>query len=155
MFGHATHSLDNGLYQYLLDLETRRAVRYSHFFSICHVGLDQDHVGDPGIVHTVTDILRETVRETDVIGLLNGLTFSVLLHNTEIQNACQVAERIRSRIADQMFTAGNANLRVTASIGCVCFPTHGNDTTTVLLRAGEMLAEAKTHGGNKVAVPEQ
>ena len=155
MFGPAAYPLNNVLYQYLLDLETRRAVRYSHFFSICHVGLDQDHGVDPGIVHTVADILRETVRETDVIGLLNGLTFSILLHNTEIQNACQVAERIRSRVADQMFTAGNAHLRVTASIGCVCFPTHGNDTTTVLLRAGEMLAEAKKHGGNKVAVPEQ
>jgi diguanylate cyclase (GGDEF)-like protein len=155
MFDPAAYPLNNGLYQYLLDLETRRAVRYSHFFSICHVGLDQDPGVDPGIVHSAADILRETVRETDVIGLLNGLTFSILLHNTEIQNACQVAERIRSRVADQMFTAGNAHLRVTASIGCVCFPTHGNDTATVLLRAGEMLAEAKKHGGNKVAVPEQ
>jgi hypothetical protein len=141
MFGPAAYPLNNGLYQYLLDLETRRAVRYSHFFSICHVGLDQDPGVDPGIVHSAADILRET--------------FSILLHNTEIQNACQVAERIRSRVADQMFTAGNAHLRVTASIGCVCFPTHGNDTATVLLRAGEMLAEAKKHGGNKVAVPEQ
>ena len=119
------------------------------------MGLDQDHGGDPGIVHTVADILRETVRETDVIGLLNGLTFSVLLHNTEIQNACQVAERIRSRVADQTFTAGNAHLPVTASVACICFPTHGNDTTTLLLRAGELLAETKRHGGNKVAIPEQ
>jgi diguanylate cyclase (GGDEF)-like protein len=155
MFGPVTYPLDSGLYQYLLDLETRRAVRYSHFFSICHVVLDQDHGSDPSIVHTVADILRETIRETDVIGLLNGRIFSVLLHNTEIQNASQVAERIRNRVADQTFTAGNTHLRVTASVGTVCFPTHGNDTTTLLLRAGEMLAEARKHGGNAVAVPDQ
>ncbi len=155
MFGPATHPLDSGVYQYLLDLETRRAVRYSHFFSICHVGLDQDRGVEPDIVHAVADILRETIRETDMIGLLNGRTFSILLHYTEIQNACQVAERIRLRVAEQTFTAGNTPLRVTASVSSVCFPTHGNDTTTLLLRAGELLEEAKKHGGNKVTVPEQ
>src|SRR3972149_8830968 len=97
MFGPVTYPLDSGLYQYLLELETRRAVRYSHFFSICHVGLDQDRGVAPSIVHTVADILRETIRETDVIGLLNGRTFSILLHNTEIQNACQAPERIGRR----------------------------------------------------------
>ena len=155
MFGPATHPLDGGLYQYLLDLETRRAVRYAHFFSLCHIGLDQDRDRDRTILCTAGDLIRETIRETDVIGLLNEQVFSVLLHNTEIQNAYLVAERIRDRVADQTFIAGSTHLRVTASIGSVCFPTHGNDTGTLLLRADAMLAAAKKQGGNQIAIPDQ
>ena len=155
MFGPATQPLERGLYQYILELESRRAVRYAHFFSLCHVSLDQEHDGDRTILCTVTEILRATIRETDVIGLLNEWTLSVLLHSAEIQNAYMVAERIRNRIADQNFVSGNNSLRVTASIGSVCFPTHGNDTTTLLLRAGELLAAAKRQGGNITAVPDQ
>lgn len=153
MFGAATRSIDSALYHYLLDLEIRRAIRYSHFFSICHVGLDQLHDGDGSVASTVAEILCETVRETDVIGLLNEQTVSVLLHNTEIQNAFQVAQRFRTRVADQTFSSGNVQVRLTASVGGVCFPTHGNNAATLLLRAGEMLATAKLHGGNQVAVP--
>ncbi len=154
MFGPAAQPLERGLYQYILDLETRRAVRYAHFFSLCHIGLDQGHDGGDDILSTVTDILRETIRETDVIGLLGEQTFSVLLHNAEIHNAYTVAERIRNRIAEQNFVSGHNSHRITASIGSVCFPTHGNDTATLLLRAGELLAAAKRHGGNTTAVPD-
>jgi diguanylate cyclase (GGDEF)-like protein len=155
MFGPATQPLERGLYQYILELETRRAVRYAHFFSICHVSLDQDHDGDHTALCTVSDILRETIRETDIIGLVNERTLSVLLHNAEIQNAYVVAERIRTRIADQNFISGDTHHRATASIGSVCFPTHGNDATALLLRAGELLAAAQRQGGNASSIPDK
>lgn len=154
MFGAATHPLDSAIYQYLLDHEVRRAVRYSHFFSICHVGLDQSANGDRDLVYTVSDILRQIIRETDVVGLLTGQTFSVLLHNTEIQNASQVGERLKNRIAEQTFRLENMPIQLTASIGGVCFPTHGNDAATLLVRADEMLALAKAQGGNQVLIPD-
>jgi GGDEF domain-containing protein len=78
-----------------------------------------------------------------------------LLHDAEIQNAYMVAERIRNRIADHNFVSGNNYYRTTASIGIVCFPTHGNDTTTLLLRAGELLTAAQCQGGNTTTVPDQ
>jgi diguanylate cyclase (GGDEF)-like protein len=155
MFSPATQPLERGLYHYILELETRRAVRYAHFFSLCHISLDQDYDGDHTILSTVTDILRETIRETDIIGLVNERTLSVLLHNAEIQNAYVVAERIRTRIADQNFISGDTYHRGTGSIGCVCFPTHGNDATALLLRAGELLAAAQRQGGNASSIPDK
>ena len=155
MFGPATQPLERGLYQYILELETKRAVRYAHFFSICHVSLDQDHDGDHTALCTVSDILRETIRETDIIGLVNERTLSILLYNAEIQNAYLVAERIRNRIADQNFISGNTYHRATGSIGCVCFPTHGNDATALLLRACELLAAAQRQGGNTSSIPDK
>lgn len=153
MFGAATVPVDRGTYHYLLGMETRRAIRYSHFFSLCHLGLDQDHPGDRTVVCAVADIVRETIRETDVIGLGENCTLSILLLNTEIQNALQIGERIRCRVADQTFITEQRALQLTASIGGVCFPTHGNDAATLLLRADEMLATAKRLGGNQTAIP--
>ena len=154
MFGAATVPLDRGIYHYLLEMETRRAIRYSHFFSLCHLGIDQDRISDRELVCSVADIVRETIRETDVIGAADERTLSILLHNTEIQSAFQIAERIRSRIADQTFVAEHHPIRLTASMGSVCFPTHGNDAATLLLRADEMLALARRQGGNQIATPE-
>lgn len=152
MFGAATVPIDRRTYLYLLEIETRRAIRYSHFFSLCHLGLDQNP-NDRTVLSSVADIVRETIRETDVIGLAEERTLSILLLNTEINYMMQIGERIRTRVADQTFIAEQQAIRLTASIGGVCFPTHGNDAATLLLRADEMLAMAKRLGGNQTAIP--
>jgi diguanylate cyclase (GGDEF)-like protein len=153
MFGAATVPLDRETYHYLLKMETRRAVRYSHFFSLCHLSLDQEYLNDRTVVCSVADIVRETIRETDVIGLSEERTLSILLLNTEIQNALQIGERIRARVVDHTFVSEQQAIRLTPSIGGVCFPTHGNDAATLLLRADELMATAKRLGGNQTAIP--
>ena len=153
MFGAATVPVDPETYHYLLGMETRRAIRYSHFFSLCHLSLDQDDPTARTVVCAVADIVRETIRETDLIGLAEEQTLSILLLNTEIQNALQIGERIRTRVADHTFVAAQQPVQLTASVGAVCFPTHGNDAATLLLRADEMLAMARRQGGNQTAIP--
>lgn len=153
MFGAATVPVDRETYYYLLGMETRRAVRYSHFFSLCHLSIDQDEPLARTVVCSVADVVRETIRETDVIGLAEEHTLSILLLNTEIHNALQIGERIRTRVADHTFVAGHQAVQLTASVGGVCFPTHGNDAAALLLRADEMLAIARRQGGNQTAIP--
>lgn len=153
MCGAATFPLTRELYRYAMDLETRRAVRYVRFVGLCQLSLDGDGDLDAAMIRAVSAILRESLRETDLVGLLNGRTFSVLLENSEIHEAYLVGERIRCRIADHRFVSGDRAIQRTASVGCVCFPTHGNDTGTLLLAAGEMLETAQRLGGNAVAIP--
>ncbi|MEW6682341.1 MAG: diguanylate cyclase [Nitrospirota bacterium] len=153
MFGAATVPVDQETYHYLLGMETRRAIRYSHFFSLCHLRIDQDDPIARAVVCAVADIVRETIRETDVIGLAEERTLSILLLNTEIHNALQIGERIRTRVADHTFVAEQQAIQLTASLGGVCFPTHGNDAAALLLRADEMLAMARRQGGNQTAIP--
>ena len=146
--------LNNTLYRYLVDLEVRRAVRYSRFFSISHIGLDHTCKDDHGILNTTVDIVREVIRETDVLGYLGDGIFSVLLHNTDAQQASLVSNRIRNRIAEQTFISEGKPLHKTASIGSACFPTHSNDPNALLLKADEMLEIARLQGGNTVAIPD-
>ncbi|MFZ5874842.1 MAG: GGDEF domain-containing protein [Nitrospirota bacterium] len=148
-----TAPLDPGIYQYFLEMETVRSIRYSHFFSLCHLGIDQDGTNTHAMVRSVADIVRQTIRETDLIGFANDRTLSVLLLNTEIQGAYVVAERVRNRVAEQTFSNEHAPIQLTTSIGGACFPTHGNDAITLLSRADEMLALARSQGGNQTAVP--
>jgi len=154
MFDLVTYPLNSTLYRYLVDLEIKRAVRYSRFFSVCHIALDQNCTGDAAILDTTADIIREIIRDTDVLGRLGDGIFSILLHNTEIQNACLVANRIRNRVAEQTFISEGAKIRGTASIGSACFPTHSNDPAALLLKADEMLEVARLQGGNTVVIPE-
>ena len=145
--------LDREIYRYFLEMETGRSIRYAHFFSVCHLGIDQGGLNQHALVRSVADIVRETIRETDLIGFANDRTLSILLLNTEIQGATLIAERVRSRVAEQTFSDEQQPLRVTTSIGGACFPTHGSDAATLLLRAEEMLALARSQGGNQIAVP--
>ncbi len=148
-----TVPLDPEIYQYFLEMETGRSIRYSHFFSLCHVGIDQNGSNHHAMVRAVADILRETLRDTDLIGLTDDRTISILLLNTEIQGAYLIAERLRNRVTEQTFFDEYLPIRLTASIGGACFPTHGSDTTTLLSRANEMLALAQSWGGNRTAIP--
>jgi diguanylate cyclase (GGDEF)-like protein len=149
-----TAPLDPGLYQYFLEMETVRSIRYSHFFSLCHLGIDQDGTNNThAMVRSVANIVRQTIRETDLVGFAGERTLSVLLLNTEIQGAYLVAERLRNRVAEQTFSNEDAPIQLTASIGSACFPTHGSDATALLSRADEMLALARSQGGNRIAVP--
>ncbi len=153
MCGTATFPLTRELYRYVVDLEMRRAIRNVRFVGLCQLSLDGDSDPDAEMVRTVSAILRGTLRETDIVGLLNDRTFSVLLDSSEIHEAYLVGERIRNRIADHRFTSEDRAIRRTVSVGCVSFPTHGCDTATILLAADEMLETAKRLGGNAVAIP--
>lgn len=148
-----TIPLDPGIYQYFLEMETGRSIRYCHFFSLCHLGIDQDGSTPHTMVRSVADIVRATIRETDLIGLAGDRTLSILLLNTEIHGAYLIAERLRHRIAEQTFSSEDIPVQLTASIGSACFPTHGNDATTLLSRADEMLVLARSHGGNRTTIP--
>jgi diguanylate cyclase (GGDEF)-like protein len=148
-----TAPLDPGIYQYFLEMETVRSIRYSNFFSLCHLGIDQDGTNTHGLVRSVANIVRQTIRETDLIGFAGERTLSVLLLNTEIQGAYLVAERLRTRVAEQTFSNEHVPIQLTASLGSACFPTHGSDAATLLSRADEMLALARSLGGNRSAVP--
>jgi diguanylate cyclase (GGDEF)-like protein len=148
-----TVPLDQGIYHYFLEKETVRSIRYSHFFSVCHLRIDQDGTNVHAMVRTVANIVRQTIRETDLIGLAGDRTLSILLLNTEIQGAFLIAERLRSRVAEQTFSDAHAPIQLTASFGGACFPTHGSDATTLLSLADEMLTLAQSQGGNRTAVP--
>ncbi|HNE21424.1 MAG TPA: GGDEF domain-containing protein, partial [Turneriella sp.] len=108
------------------------------------------HAGDAVLVQTA-GLLLASARQYDEVGRYGGEEFAVLLPETTIEVATQVAERLREKIAAQNITVDGKPVRVTASFGVACFPGEGVETINDLLKAADAaLYKAKHAGRNRV-----
>jgi diguanylate cyclase (GGDEF)-like protein len=138
-----------------LDEELLRSQRENHSFTV--VMLDVDHFkkyndahGHPAgdeVLKRVANILRSSTRAGDCTARYGGEEFAVLLSGKGAQEAMQLAERIRERVAEEEFPAG----RITVSAGIAEFPQHGHTAEAVISSADEALYQAKREGRNRVA----
>lgn len=155
MFDIHTKVLERDVFQYFLDLEIKKAMRYQYFFSLLII--EPDLTADSGIraeiLKTMAELIKEEVRTTDVIGRMGENNFYVILPHAETSNTLSVAERIRSRIESYTFTRRNGGAKETISVGGACFPTHANELGNLVRNATKMIYEAKNNGGNKVCLP--
>jgi diguanylate cyclase (GGDEF)-like protein len=135
--------------------ELLRSQRQNHSFTV--VMLDVDHFkkyndahGHPAgdeVLKRVANILRTSTRAGDCTARYGGEEFAVLLSGKGVEEATQLAERIRERVAEEEFTSG----RITISAGIAEFPGHGHTADAVISSADEALYQAKREGRNRVA----
>jgi two-component system, cell cycle response regulator len=106
------------------------------------------------------DVLRElaaravkSVRSVDLVARLGGEEFVVVMPDTDITSAAEVAERLRLAVAREPFTlrASGKKLTVTVSIG-VAGGEAGDDRDPLLERADNALYSAKTAGRDRVII---
>jgi diguanylate cyclase (GGDEF)-like protein len=134
--------------------ETLRSTRNKHAFSVIMADVDHfksynDAFGHPAgdeVLKRVATLLKESTRTVDCVARYGGEEFAVLLPETEIKGAMEVAERMRKRIAGARFP----DRAVTLSIGVAEFPTHADRPEKIIALADEALYEAKHGGRNRV-----
>lgn len=105
-------------------------------------------VGDE-VLRRVARIFRETCRANDLIGRYGGEEFLFLLPNSNVRQAAEVAERIRSNIEKYAWHEIHEDLRVTLSLG-ICADTNVVNHEKMISIADAKLYEAKTGGRNRV-----
>ena len=108
-------------------------------------------VGD-AILKVFAQVLMKNVKGKDIVARYGGEEFAVILPNTEIKGATQVAELIRKDIASQdlqLTKSGKAIGAVTASFGVAQFR-RGDTAETIFSRADKRLYQAKANGRNCV-----
>ncbi len=111
-------------------------------------------VGDM-ILREVAALLKSSVREIDLVGRYGGEEFSILLPDTQRQEAFQVAERIRKHVAEREFSAYGEVIPVTVSIGLGSFPEDGETAVDLMEVADSALYHAKQSGRNRIAAHRQ
>jgi diguanylate cyclase len=127
-------------------------------FGVSVVMIDVDHfkrindqfghyIGDE-VLKKVVWIAHHTIRKTDVLARYGGEEFTLLLPNTPLERAIEVAERVRHNIEGFMWRDLDTTLRVTVSLG-VAFAE--GQPQTALKHADQALYRAKTAGRNRVA----
>jgi diguanylate cyclase (GGDEF)-like protein len=104
-------------------------------------------VGDQ-VLANVGAVLRSVLRAGDFAGRNGGEEFAVLLPDTRISAALEIAERIRAAVAG--ISVSGADVSVTASLGVVGFPDHGTALDRLERLADAALYIAKREGRNRV-----
>lgn len=110
-------------------------------------------VGDE-VLKEISKRLQLIVRGQDLASRLGGEEFLIVVNNAAIENAQQVAERIRSDIAGEPITAStpSGNVEVTVSVGVAMRQSTSETPDRQLKRADEALYEAKRSGRDRVVM---
>ncbi|WP_240377934.1 GGDEF domain-containing protein [Bacillus piscicola] len=141
-----------------LDLDTQLQEATANGTPFSLILLDVDHfkavndqyghqVGDMVLTETA-NLLKDNVRKTDKIGRWGGEEFLVISPHTEIEEAQELAERIRQCFETHSFEEVD---QTTASFGVASY-VEGDTLKSLLSRCDKALYEAKEKGRNLVAV---
>ncbi len=152
-----------GLYNHryfheVLEAELVRSERHKRPFAVVMLDVDffkkvNDAKGHPvgdELLRRIAQLLREVLRQTDVIARYGGEEFSAVLPETGKAEAVQVAERIRASIAEQLNLPEVFGRAVTASLGVAVYPEDGLTAVVVLAAADKALYVAKDRGRNQI-----
>lgn len=150
--------------------EINRCIRFNRPISLLFLDIDQFkkfndlysyEVGDRVLKH-LTQCLVDELRNIDLIGRYGGEEFVILLPETDLKVAGEVAERLRVHIESRELKTDRGPVSITVSIGIGSYHpdilnlsgfTEEQILNRVIDQGGEMLHVAKAEGRNRVAIP--
>lgn len=139
-----------------LSMEVKKAIRYTRPFAI--MMLDADYlkqvndkyghdVGDKLIV-SISHVIKDSLRETDILARYGGDEFVVMLPDTNDGKAFDVAERIRIAVENTSISADGTRVSSTLSIGVACYPEDSDEIDEIRKKADKALYLSKHNGRN-------
>jgi len=149
---------NRGHFYELLTIELNRSRRHERVCSV--LMLDLDHfkslndtyghaAGDEALRSLPRVIQASGLRGSDFFGRIGGEEFAVALPETSLENATEVAERIRMNLEHTAMAHNGKEFFVTASIGVSEFK-FGDTEDTLMQRADQAMYRAKKSGRNKI-----
>lgn len=142
-----------------LDLEVKKSKITGNPLSLVIFDLDHfkrlndtwGHDAGDYVLKELAEILRSNgIRKGDVFARYGGEEFVVLLPNTNLKYAFEIAERLRKLIEKHHFTYDGQKLPVTASIGVADYRSGVSTGTDLFKRADSAVYKSKEEGRNQV-----
>lgn len=142
------------MFEQLIDIEIKRAKRYSQPMSVILADIDlfkqvndiYGHSMGDKVLSNVAETLQEHIRESDILARWGGEEFAIILPNTESDTALEMAERLRCSIAQMR---SDNNIQVTCSFGVTEYNT-ADSGDSIFSRMDQALYQAKDCNRNNV-----
>ncbi|MNT06098.1 Response regulator PleD [compost metagenome] len=109
------------------------------------------HVGDL-VLTAVAQCIEDQLRSLDRVGRNGGEEFLVLLPETRLDEAAEVAERIRLEVARLRIEGVPEDHPIRVSIGCAQYRPQDDNLGELIRRADEAMYKAKQTGRNRVVM---
>lgn len=161
MSQRATHDQLTGLknrsaFQDTVEAEIARSVRENEPLAVAMVDIDRfkvmndafGHLAGDEVLNRVAEIISENVRSADVVARFGGDEFALILPDTNVVTAKDVAERVRQAVERAPWDQGN----ITVSVGITTLANAAEDFTGLVSRADGALYAAKSSGRNQAFV---
>ncbi len=143
--------------------EISRSQRHKRQFALLYFDVDSfKHVND-SFGHPIGDVLlkqlgvlmEEELRKTDVLARISGDEFAIMLPETDLAGAADVAEKIRRQISETSFQLPEGSTRVQVSVGVAGFPENGESVDKLSIAMEVAMYKAKRLGKNRVSTIEE
>jgi diguanylate cyclase (GGDEF)-like protein len=147
----------------ILGYETSRADRHDYSFAVMTIDLDNfktvndkfGHAYGDSFLNQFADVLRKSVREGDFVCRYGGDEFTLILPETELEQAYWVGTRVAENLTGSVIIAPDGSrIYTTISIGIACYPEHGKTPRDLFHIADSMMYKVKGEGKNAIATPE-
>lgn len=135
-----------------LEQEVIRAQRYKEHFSLIFIDIDHfkvvndtyGHLIGSRLLKEVAEVIKKTLRETDIATRYGGDEFVLILPETTKENAYKVAKRLRENINSTNFISSDGiNVKITASYGIATYPVDATDRLELLKLADQAMYRVK------------
>ncbi len=142
-----------------LDREALRTARHKRPLSLIMFDIDRfksvndqlGHLGGDFTLREVAALIRKIVRREDLFARYGGEEFALVLVETPLKQAIEVAERVANLVRGHTFRFEEQSFRLTISVGVAESPLDGTATPRELIRrADEKLMDAKRLGRNRI-----
>ena len=131
--------------------------RYEQPFSMVIFDIDNfknindtyGHTAGDNVIQTVAAVTRSVIRESDSVFRWGGDEFVILFKNCGIDNAFNIAEKVKTAVSDMEFIENGLHFSVSISLGVVEYIKDETEDD-VLKRADRLLYCSKQNGKNRV-----
>jgi two-component system, cell cycle response regulator len=142
--------------------EIERSTRFQRPLAVLMLDLDNfkqvndryGHARGDTVLRELAYRVQEQIREVDTFARYGGEEFVVVLPETTVEGAAQLAGRICDAVRRDPFLAeGEDPLDITISVGGAAFPGHGASAATLMRAADKALYVAKGEGRDRWHMP--
>ena len=155
-----TELYNHRFFQEQMKMYVENAARYNNKFSLLILDIDYfkkfndnyGHQSGDAVLKQVSFELKKNVRSSDIVCRYGGEEISIILPNTEFDEACKIANKLCSIISSKEFQLANGKTsNVTVSIGVSTYgDSDGVDSSSIIDSADKRLYNAKQNGRNRV-----